>query len=216
MSSDNFRKLKEQIKRSKELDKELLGKVNELSSGAAAAAAAAASVSESDSQSAGEMRRPIEGNGVIPREIQDILEKLDNEGVMLLSMSEIMRLKTHIAAQSTQNQTQANEKSQLTLEIYKLRDLLSDIKNLNQLCTSVEESDWRAGIIRAISEIFLNQKDHLLTALSSFVAANPNSQLQTKDYLAYLEAKITDLVFFAAYFFSQSSLETIYLIFLQN
>lgn len=163
--------------------------MSELSSGAAAAAVAADSLSTA----AAELRRPIEG---IPREIQDILEKLDNEGLMLLTMSEIMRLKTHIANQSSQNETQRNEKNQLTLEIYKLRDLLADIKNLNQLCTSVEESDWRAGILRAISEIFLNQKEHLLTALSSFVAANPatTAAQQTKDYLAYLDTKIADLV----------------------
>lgn len=116
-----------------------------------------------------------------------------------------MRLKTHIQNQARQNSAEQNdlssrlrslsaenEKNELVLEIYKLRDLLSDIKNLNNLCTSVEESDWRSGIIKAISDIFLNQKEHLLAELRSFISNNGFAQ--QKDYVAYLETKIADLV----------------------
>jgi predicted secreted protein len=129
------------------------------------------------------------------------LEKLENEGILLLSMSEIMRLKTHMAntniAQGDLNSrlntvANENEKNQLIQEIYKLRDLLSDIKNLNNLCTSVEESDWRSGILRAISNIFLNQKEYLLAELRSFISNN--GYMQQKDYINYLETKIDDLV----------------------
>lgn len=190
-----------------------MGKVSELSSSAAQPRSASSSTASgtgnnnNNNSGAGSTRgvstKSIEEG--IPDEIRDILEKLDNEGVMLLSMSEIMRLKTHIANQTHQNRAQQSEKTQLTLEIYKLRDLLADIKNLNQLCTSVEESDWRAGIIRAISEIFLNQKEHLLTELSSFVASVNNNNKNNNDSPSstaaavqttreYLENKIADLV----------------------
>lgn len=174
---DNFRRLKEQIKRSKELDQELLGKVSELNS----------------ENIVKQQKKKASASESIPIEIREILEKLDNEGLMLLTMSEIMRLKTHIANQNSQNQAQQSERNTLTLEIYKLRDLLADIKNLNQLCTSVEESDWRSGIIKTISEIFLNQKEHLLTELKSFVASS-GGDCQSKDYAAFLEGKIDDLV----------------------
>lgn len=193
---DNFRRLKEQIKRSKELDQELLGKVSEL-----------------NSENMGKQKKKAASSDGIPVEIREILEKLDNEGLMLLTMSEIMRLKTHIANQNSQNQAQQSERNTLTLEIYKLRDLLADIKNLNQLCTSVEESDWRVGIIKTISEIFLNQKEHLLTELKSFVA-NSGGDCQSKDYAAFLEGKIDDLVSFFAFlvvFFLWNFFEFIFL-----
>lgn len=154
---------------------------------------------------------------------KDILEKLDNEGIMLLSMSEIMRLKTHIQSQQQQQQqpqkqaqlttttttseqvderlramAAENEKNQLILEIYKLRDLLADIKNLNIMMSGggmgVDETvDWRSTLLKAISDIFLNQKEHLLAELRSFVSNNGFAH-NANDYVAHLETKIDDLV----------------------
>lgn len=89
-----------------------------------------------------------------------------------------------------------NEKNQLILEIYKLRDLLSDIKNLNTFCAvggaTSDEADWRSAMLKAISDIFLNQKEHLLAELRSFISNNGFAQ--QKDYVAYLENKIDTLV----------------------
>lgn len=199
------------------MDKELLGKVSELSvvgnekkTNSQALGARRVDINDGGGSNSGSrtMTPPTAAANMmidgIPKEIQDILEKLDNEGAMLLTMSELVRLKAHIANQSSQNRMQQSEKNQLTLEIYKLRDLLADVKNLNSLCTSVEESDWRAGIIRAISEIFVNQKEHLLAELSSFVASsgvggNTSSRSggSGQDIMTakeeYLEAKIADL-----------------------
>lgn len=126
-------------------------------------------------------------------------------------MSEIMRLKSHIQSQNSSSEPQQpqqqqqeeinsrlkavaieNEKDQLIMEIYKLRHLLSDIKNLNNLCTSLDESDWRSAILKAISDIFLNQKEHLLAELRSFISNNGFTQ--QSDYVAHLENKIDDLV----------------------
>ncbi len=118
----NCQKLRDQIKLTKELDKSLIEKLNEKK----------------------EMELKQQ-NLIVPDEIKDILEKIDAEGIMLLSLSEILKLKTHLcnnqhqlraSSRESNNSEQIsmlnetalqNEKHKLVDELFKMRELLSQI-----------------------------------------------------------------------------------------
>ncbi|CAF0917327.1 unnamed protein product, partial [Brachionus calyciflorus] len=168
ISTDNFKKLKEQIQLSKELDQDILGKMNEKLLG-------------EDNQDQ------------ITDEIKEILEKLDNDGVHLLTLSEILLLKNHFknkkSSESDNHLTRLNEQAEkdgMIQEIYNLKELLSKINSENG------SDDWRSGYLKAISEIFSNQKDQLISELRSFVSSGCYTSGETN--LIHLEKKIDDLV----------------------
>lgn len=176
ISNDNFKKLKDQVKLSKELDNEILGKVNHNLLGS----------------------RALNKSDQIPADIKDILEKLDNEGILLLSLSEILKLKSHLL-NSQQSQTnrsdleeslivsaEKTEKDQLIQEIYQLREMLSKLNNSN-----LEDGDSRSEFMNALSNIFSNQKDLLVSELRCFITKS--AYLDSNNYLGHLENKIDDL-----------------------
>ncbi len=119
LSNANSQKLRDQIKLTKELDKSLIEKLNE--------------------------KQELElkqHDLIVPDEIKDILDKIESEGIMLLSLSEILKLKTHLCNNQHQLRTSKegneqilmlnetalqNEKHQLVDELFKMRELLSQI-----------------------------------------------------------------------------------------
>lgn len=168
ISNDNVKKLKEQIQLSKELDKDILVKMNE---------------------------KLLENKMLdqVPDEIKEILDKLDNEGVLLLSLSEILALRSHFRNKNSQSSdenltkmVEQAEKDKLVEEIYQLKDLLSNLSTENK------EDDWRSSYLNAIKDIFSGQKDLLLSELRSFIC---NSCYSNDDnYLSHFDKKIDNLV----------------------
>jgi hypothetical protein len=68
------------------------------------------------------------------------LEKVDKEGVLLLSLSELLQLKTHLNQKAMANNPNVmnkilnaayeNEKDQLLKQIYQLRELIAKINDV--------------------------------------------------------------------------------------
>lgn len=126
-------KLKDQVKLTQELDTQLFNKMNELNN-------------ENEELVAESEQTVIDE---VPVRIREILDKLDTEGVLLLSLSEILQLKSHLNQQksieslnSQQNKNEddtnslsiklinsafENEKNHLLEEIFHLREMLSKL-----------------------------------------------------------------------------------------
>ncbi len=68
------------------------------------------------------------------------MEKVDKEGVLLLSLSELLQLKTHLNQKAMANNPNVmnkilnaayeNEKDQLLKQIYQLRELIAKINDV--------------------------------------------------------------------------------------
>jgi hypothetical protein len=171
MSTDLGKKLRDQVKLTQELDSHLLSTMNE------------------------KLRESAERRNETPDHIKDLLEKLNNEGVLLLSLSEMLQLKCHLnnEAQNTNNQklvesASENEKALLQQEIFKLKDLMA--KMTHGFHASSNEAEWRAMIIQSISELFQTQSQNLLAELRNFVASY--ASMDTNKRLVNLEEKIID------------------------
>jgi hypothetical protein len=130
ISNETGQKLRDQIELTKELDKSLIQKLNE--------------------RQDMELKRHA-ASLIVPDEIKDILEKIDGggeAGMARLSLSEILKLKTHLCNNQHQlgssgcdgsgkraceqmgmlNETALqNEKHQLIDELFKMRELLSQL-----------------------------------------------------------------------------------------
>lgn len=176
VSNENCQKLRDQIKLTKELDKDLIEKLNQ--------------------REVELKQKQLESQQVMPNEIKDILEKIDNEGVMLLSLSEMLKLKAHLTCNKPEhkeielatilkNTAQQNEKNQLIDEVFKMKDLLAQINSKS------DSNDWRNDIYKTISNIFNNQKDYMLAELRSFVVNQ--AHLDQLKQISHLESKIDDL-----------------------
>lgn len=120
VSYDLGRKLKEQVRLTQVLDSRLLENIAKNQNGASSETAAALETSN---------------------KIKQILDKLDTEGVMILSLSELLQLRAHLSQKALQsnpnmmnkalNATFDNEKQQLQKQIYQMRELLAKI---NEVC----------------------------------------------------------------------------------
>ena len=139
---------------------------------------------------------------------------------MLLSLSEILQLKTHLdkkePSQKSKNTEKflvesafENEKNKLINEIYQLKDLLSNLtvrffyysislkglflNKFNLKSQNVNENDSRGDLIKAVADIFQTQKESLLAELRSFITCNINSNEDNK--LNFYDKKFNDQVF---------------------
>lgn len=169
ISNENCKKLKEQIQLCKELDQDILGKVNE-------------KLENEDSH--------VEDT--TPEEVKEILEKLDNEGVLLLTLSEILMLKNHFknkkSSPDLEKLTDQAEKDKLIKEINLLKEMIGKFSTENV------KDDWRSSFLKTISDIFTNHKDLLLTELRSFVCSGCLNN--DENILSHLENKIDGLIKF--------------------
>lgn len=168
VSSENFKKLKEQIQLSKQLDQDILGKVGQ-------------KFNENE-------QSQKEDN--TPEQVKEILDKLDNEGVLLLTLSEILMLKNHFknkkSSPDLQKLAEQAEKDKLTKEINLLKEIIEKFSTENT------KDDWRTSFLTTISEIFSNHKDLLLSELRTFVCSGCLNN--DESYLNHLEKKIDNLV----------------------
>jgi hypothetical protein len=115
---DLGQKLKDEIKLTQELDSRLIG-----------------ALKTSDKKST------ASSNDSIPNKLKQLLEKVDKEGVLLLSLSELLLLKTHLNQKANQNNSNAmnkilnaayeNEKDQLMKQIYQLRELVAKMNDVS-------------------------------------------------------------------------------------
>ena len=119
ISYDLGRKLKEQVRLTQELDSSLLEKIAKNQNGSSIDGSSAAETSA---------------------KIKQILDKLDSEGVMILTLSELLQLRAHLSQKALASNptlmnkaltaTYENEKEQLTKQIYQMRELLAKINEV--------------------------------------------------------------------------------------
>lgn len=169
ISYDYGNKLREQVIRTQELDSKLL-----------------------DTMKNKKLNRSSIDESQIPSKIQQIMEKLDSEGVLLLSLTELLQLRNHLnqKAQGSSkllNSSFENEKDQLTKQIYQLRDLLAKVNE-----TQIDASkDWRGDLVRAVANIFKLEQDASLAELRTFVSS---SAYLDENKINFLENKINTQV----------------------
>ena len=117
---DLGQKLKEEIKLTQELDSRLIGALKK-----------------------GNKKNNNSNDTVaISNKLKQILDKVDKEGVLLLSLSELLQLKTHLNQKAMANNNNAmskilnasyeNEKDQLLKQIYQLRELVAKVNDVIQ------------------------------------------------------------------------------------
>ncbi|RNA01317.1 A-kinase anchor 9-like [Brachionus plicatilis] len=167
ISNENCKKLKEQIQLSKQLDQDIFGKVGQnLENG----------------------NDEVEER--IPDGIREILDKLENEGVLLLTLSEILALKNHFknkkSSPDLEKLSEQTEKDNLIKENYLLKEIIEKFSTENV------KDDWRSSFLTTLSEIFSNQKDLLLSELRSYVCSGCLSS--DENYLNHLEKKIDNSI----------------------
>ena len=174
---DLGQKLKEEIKLTQELDSRLIGALKK-----------------------GDKKSTILTNDSIPNKLKQLLEKVDKEGVLLLSLSELLLLKTHLNQKANQNNSNAmnkilnaayeNEKDQLMKQIYQLKELVAKMNDVSDILESNTHTpnplkspsfqpnvlnnakDWRGDLIRAVASVFKEEQESLLAELRSFVTAS--------------------------------------------
>jgi len=171
VTNDLGQKLRDQVKLTQELDSHLLSKMNEkLNSNAAASPKS------------------------LPDHLRAVLENVDSESVSLLTLSEILKLKTHLAqkarggTQTAKNLVDAaleNEKNTLINDAHQLRDLIAKLGSTDE---TASRDDWRASIIKGVANIFRNENENCVAELRSFVMSSAYSD-QDKQ-LAHIEAKL--------------------------
>ena len=77
-----------------------------------------------------------------------------------------------------------NEKNQLIAEVYKMRDLLSQLNKSE----SVDTKEWRNELLNTVSSIFSDHREYLLAELRTFVINNSYSDQQKQ--ISHLEGKV--------------------------
>jgi hypothetical protein len=178
VSNENCQKLKDQIKLTKKLDQDLIETLN--------------------TEIQQKQQKNNENHNQVPSDKREILNKIDCEGVMLLSLSECLKLKSHFASRNDSlsdiklknldDLNRQNEKNKLLDEIYKLRDLISQM-NRND---SSKNSEWRNSLYNTICSIFNDQKEFLINELRTLVL-DSTFDLDFRVQLGHLESKLDDL-----------------------
>ena len=179
MGTDLGKKLRDQVKLTKELDSHLITDTRRLAS-------------QQKQQTANEPMMPLEPIA-IPKEVKHILDKLNREGVSLLSLSELLQLKYFIKKTASLQQSMSSsfssdndntsadlsshnkrlnkklakmtfqdEKSALVKEIYELREMVAKM-------APTENVSSKDSLIKAISDILSTQNQGLLAELRSYV-----------------------------------------------
>ena len=113
---DLGQKLNDEIKLTQELDSRLIG-----------------ALKKSDKKNSAHSN-----SDALPNKLKQLLEKVDKEGVLLLTLSELLLLKTHLnqkannanAMNKILNAAHENEKDQLMKQIYQLRELVAKINDV--------------------------------------------------------------------------------------
>ncbi|KAL4221886.1 A-kinase anchor protein 9 [Mactra antiquata] len=126
--------------------------------------------------------------------LQNILRRLHNEGVQVLTLSELEYLNRNqsqrVAEGGDLESMKAgweNERQTMLSTIQSLKDLLSQTHKLRGLDKTMEGSDWRAELLRCIGYVFSKERETLLAELRSHVLAHPSANL---DEIQRLEQKI--------------------------
>ncbi|WAQ94515.1 PCNT-like protein [Mya arenaria] len=142
----------------------------------------------------------VNGHGAEPMsaKLQGILRKLHREGVQVLTISELEYLNRSQSSASLPRDADVeslragweNERQSMISTIQALKDLLAQTHKLRGLDKSLEGSDWRAELLRAISYVFTKERETLLAQLRSHVLAFPETNI---DEVQRLEQKIRNM-----------------------
>ena len=133
----------------------------------------------------------------LPESLKSLLENVDNESISLLSLSEILKLKTHLNShQKSRSNSSAknlnknlldasfeNEKNNLINEAHQLRELLGKLSQNENL-----GEDWRANIVKAVANIFQNENENCLAELRSYIINS--AYLDQEKQLTHIASKI--------------------------
>ena len=177
--------LKTQIELTKELDKEIIEKLKE------------------------KQQQQQKELFIVPDEIKDILEKVESEGIRLLSLSEILKLKRHLVSSKARSRSELDERllsemnetamqserDRLVTEVCKLKELLSQVNKKAATAAAADDDEegtscWRSDLLRTIAEIFAEQREFLAAELRSFVCgqlAAPQNAHEMTECLRQLE-----------------------------
>ena len=147
------------------------------------------------------------GNNTLPDRLKSILDNVDTESISLLSLTEMLKLKTHLNQRSGDQKSKSSssrnlnknlvdaayehEKNGLINEAHQLRDLLAKLSQSEQLV-----GDWRGDLIKAVANIFQNENENCLAELHAYVLNHAYAD-QDKQ-LAHIESKMENQAKFHA------------------
>ncbi|XP_033640014.1 A-kinase anchor protein 9-like isoform X2 [Asterias rubens] len=142
----------------------------------------------------GKERGPTEGavhngglmnGGDIPDRLQAVLNRLHNEGLQVLTLSDLRYLRQQTSPRpDVQDRTDVRtlqdaweaEKHALLDAIQALKDLISEA-NKGQWKEKSDESDWRGKLLSAIQSVFDRERDALLAELRTHVMSSGDRDL---------------------------------------
>ncbi|KAK3603155.1 hypothetical protein CHS0354_042986 [Potamilus streckersoni] len=121
----------------------------------------------------------------ISKRLQILLNRLHNEGVQVLTLSELEYLNRNMIPSSipaemdmeTLRVAWENERQSLLSTIQSLKDLLAQTHKLRGLEKSFEGSDWRGELLRAIGYVFTKEREALFAELRSHVLSHPSTDV---------------------------------------
>ncbi|KAL3832339.1 hypothetical protein ACJMK2_023991, partial [Sinanodonta woodiana] len=121
----------------------------------------------------------------ISKRLQILLNRLHNEGVQVLTLSELEYLNRNMVPSSipadmdmeTLRVAWENERQSLLSTIQSLKDLLAQTHKLRGLEKSFEGSDWRGELLRAIGYVFTKEREALFAELRSHVLSHPSTDV---------------------------------------
>ncbi|KAL5007012.1 hypothetical protein ScPMuIL_015818 [Solemya velum] len=173
ISAEQAHELQAEVSATERLDHQLLGHLSVPPSGAAR-----------NSLDARVRDLPPEVT-VSEEKIKSLLSRMYNDGVQMLSMSELQYLDSHMAPGTIEQEADirslkaawANEKQGLLVAIQSLKDLLAQTHQMRGLDKVGDISDWRGELLKAISYVFAKERDSLLAELRSHVVSHPSEDL---------------------------------------
>nr|XP_022305120.1 A-kinase anchor protein 9-like isoform X5 [Crassostrea virginica] len=135
-------------------------------------------------------------DGNVPSRLQVLMKRLHQEGVEMLSLSELLFLKQHMPPSQLDREVDLrslqaaweNEKQSLLSAVQSLKDLLAqthrvrgvDKESYANFCDiplTSDVSDWRGELLRSIGFVFAKERETLLAELRSHVLSHPNVNL---------------------------------------
>ncbi|XP_064648674.1 A-kinase anchor protein 9-like isoform X16 [Lineus longissimus] len=129
----------------------------------------------------------------IPDRLQVLLSRLHNEGVQVLTLSELQFIQQHriqspvdkaVDVGSLQ-QAWENEKQSLMEAVQALKDLLARTQHSRTPDKKSQErlSDWRADLVKAINFVFTKERESLLAELRTQVVSHPEEEVSVYNSL---------------------------------
>nr|XP_006825094.1 PREDICTED: A-kinase anchor protein 9-like [Saccoglossus kowalevskii] len=132
------------------------------------------------------MSEPGAGGDQVTSRLQALLNRVYNEGLQVLSLSDLVYLRRHSSPRpktpegadlGTLQQAWESEKHTLLAAIQALKDLISQTTASGVWTAESRENDWRAELLKAIKYVFDKERETLLAELRTHVVAHGERNL---------------------------------------